>query len=420
MGVTTLERAGATLFWLSRVPDPIQDVLGEMHLFDPDRHEPLEAVSWDASVARGAIAAIAADAMTAARDGLWPSHPLDEGWQDGARTLYVGAAGVIWALSHLVREGAIAEDDRLSTWAAALPAHYEASPDTGSTVPSYFLGEAGVLLLALRAQRRADWSDRLYAAVESNVSNPTLEALWGAPGTILAAVGAYELTAEPRWRDLALANLETLTDSWQRNGSADCDLWTQDLYGEKRALIGAAHGFAGNAFAFFRGLELLPAPDRESFLARAMRTLRATATIDGNLANWATTPGSGKFLVQWCHGAPGIITSFGRAPADAELDELLVKGGELTWRAGPLRKGPGLCHGTAGSGAAMLTLFSRTGDSQWLDRARRLAMHGVRQVAAARESHGQGRYSLWTGDLGVAVHSWQCLTGASGMPSLDF
>jgi hypothetical protein len=48
-------------------------------------------------------------------------------------------------------------------------------------------------------------------------------------------------------------------------------------------------------------------------------------------------------------------------------------------------------------------------------------------VEAARQVHGQGRYSLWTGDVGVAVYLWQCLRAGSGhgvsrsgMPSLDF
>jgi hypothetical protein len=115
-----------------------------------------------------------------------------------------------------------------------------------------------------------------------------------------------------------------------------------------------------------------------------------------------------------------MVTAFGRFPGNAELDGLLAKGGELTWRAGPLTKGPSLCHGTAGNGAAFLTLFARTGDSKWLDRARRFAMHSVRQMAAAGSKYGRGRYCLWTGDLGVAIYLQQCIAGTSGMPSLDF
>ena len=86
-------------------------------------------------------------------------------------------------LSHLASVGAIEADDRIGAWACELPARYRAAPDTGSRVPSYLLGEAGVLSrAALRARPRAEWFDDLLAAVaNSNVGNPTLETLWGAP-----------------------------------------------------------------------------------------------------------------------------------------------------------------------------------------------------------------------------------------------
>ena len=71
------------------------------------------------------------------------------------------------------------------------------------------------------------------------------------------------------------------------------------------------------------------------------------------------------------------------SPREQELDELLLAGGELTWAAGPLRKGAGLCHGTAGNGFALLKLFTRTGDERWLERARAFATHAAAQVEAA-------------------------------------
>ena len=97
--------------------------------------------------------------------------------------------------------------------------------------------------------------------------------------------------------------------------------------------------------------------------------------------------------------------------ATTELDALLLAGGELTWAAGPLRKGPGLCHGTAGNGFAFLKLFARTGDERWLGRARRFAMHAAAQVEAERAGTGHGRHALWTGDLGTAIFLHQCLAG---------
>jgi hypothetical protein len=123
---------------------------------------------------------------------------------------------------------------------------------------------------------------------------------------------------------------------------------------------------------------------------------------------------------QWCHGAPGIVTSFGSiARDDDELTGMLVAGGELTWTAGPLVKGPGLCHGTAGNGYAFLKLLERTGDERWLERARAFAMHAAAQVERARAEHGRGRYSLWTGDVGAACFLASCISADPAMPVLD-
>ncbi len=35
---------------------------------------------------------------------------------------------------------------------------------------------------------------------------------------------------------------------------------------------------------------------------------------------------------------------------------------------------------------------------------RAFAMHGIEQVEQERTVHGQGRHTLWTGDLGMAFH----------------
>ena len=86
---------------------------------------------------------------------------------------------------------------------------------------------------------------------------------------------------------------------------------------------------------------------------------------------------------------------------------------------GPLVKGPGLCHGTAGNGYAFLKLLERTGDELWLERARAFAMHAARQVERTRRAHGRGRYSLWTGDVGAAMFIASCISADPAMPVLD-
>jgi hypothetical protein len=159
---------------------------------------------------------------------------------------------------------------------------------------------------------------------------------------------------------------------------------------------------------------------------RIVATTTALAARDGSLANWPPSAGGELatrhgIRVQWCHGAPGVITSLAAAAVDdVAFTELLVAGGELVWEAGPLVKGPGLCHGTAGNALAFLALHARTGDETWLERARRFAVHALLQVERARERHGAGRHSLWTGDLGVALVARSCSDGRPGLPSLDW
>jgi hypothetical protein len=125
----------------------------------------------------------------------------------------------------------------------------------------------------------------------------------------------------------------------------------------------------------------------------------------------------GQIRVQWCAGSPGIVTS-----ASTYLDEeLLLAGAELPWRTGPpnLEKGPGICHGTAGNGYAFLKLFGRLQNELWLERARRFAMHALDQVERLRRERGRGRYSLWTGDVGVALYAAACIDGTASYPIFD-
>ena len=148
-------------------------------------------------------------------------------------------------------------------------------------------------------------------------------------------------------------------------------------------------------------------------------TARALAVVEGNRANWPDLADGGELEpVQWCHGAPGVITSLAPvAPGDDELGALLAAGGELVWQAGPLARNAGLCHGTAGNGFAFLALLARTGDERWLARARAFAMHALAQVE--RRFDGRGWYSLFTGDIGAALLAAACLDGDAAFPGLD-
>jgi hypothetical protein len=399
-------------------------------LFEPDRHEPLRTDTWDDTRAHDALRAIVHDIeQHADADGGWPMHPLDDEGDTpptGFKTLYIGRAGVWWALAFLQREGAVALASDPVRGIERAHAAYLDDPDGGQVRPSYYVGEAGLLLVQWRLTGSREVADRLHACVAANVGNPANEAFWGAPGTMGAAWHLWAATGESRWRDLFLENVEALWRTWEFDTTARCHLWTQDIHGKSVQYLGAGHGFAGNARALLQGVSLLDDARRDLLLSRCVQALAALARTEDGAVNWppgtyTPRPGGAQILMQWCHGAPGIVTSFADVPVRQvpALDALLAGAGEAIWRAGPLAKGGGLCHGTAGNGAAFLMLHRRTGDRLWLDRARAFALHALAQCERARATHGNGRYTLWTGDAGLAVFLWQCLRGTAGMPALD-
>jgi hypothetical protein len=400
-----------------------------MKLTDAPSHEPLIDASWDEEAARRAIREIVADAEAAfSPDSLWPNHPRDfEERSPPQRAIYLGAAGMLWALHELARTNAVDLARDYAPAAVRLHDDYLAAPDfDDEPVPSYWMGESGILLVAERWESDARRRDLVLAQVHENEENEAWELMWGSPGTMLVAQALLEATGEERWAKVWRASADRLWEEWHPHEEAGYELWTQHLYGNIRHFLGPVHGFAGNVFALWRGRDLLSDERRGELEERAAATLHGLARSENGLAQWLPAiepppPDVDRAMrTQWCHGAPGMIgTCAGLARSDDEFTELLVAGGELTWRAGPLVKGPGLCHGTAGNGYAFLKLLDRTGDQLWLERARRFAMHAIEQVERTRTRHGQGRYTLWTGDVGTALYLRSCLTADPAVPGYD-
>lgn len=397
-------------------------------LYDPARHEPLAAMDWSEHVARDAIAHIVRgteEAMSPRHE--WPMHPddVDGGDTAPAFPLYHGACGVIWALHYLASAGAAtlqrdyrdavaALFQRTVEWLRSFGCPYEAS---------YLMGATGVLLLEYRLQPTTSTADRLASLIESNIDNPTRELMWGAPGTLLAALFLHERTGDDRFAELFRATSRRLWSQLETSVEHACRYWTQDLYGRHSSYLGAAHGFIATASPLIRGRHLL-APDEWCAWAHCIEdTVRKTASRDGALANWRAwldlPPGRAPvLLMQYCHGAPGFVVCLGDFPGSG-LDDLLLAGGEATWAAGPLVKGANLCHGTAGNGYAFLKLHRRTSDPRWLSRARAFAMHAVAQMRERERQVGRLRHSLWTGDIGLAIYLLDCIRGGARFPTLD-
>ena len=382
-------------------------------LYDRANHEPLTDQDWDADVTRDRIRAIVADAEAAFDpERLWPAHEWDV-WQATApmKDLYVGASGVIWALDVLRRRG-LAETGIDLTAAALrtlelcreLPdyAQWEDLPPTPAS--ALLTGEGGPLIVAWRLAPSAELADDLDARVRENLGNEAVEVMWGAPGTALAAKAMLDWTGEERWHEAWLESAESVWTMREPDG-----LWTNRLYGETFRSLTPPHGLVGNVHVLRAALE-----DRRERLEQETADLLARMAVRENgRTNWPVRAGSTPEHLQWCYGAPGILVAAGEY-----LDEdLVLEAAELIWEAGPssMEKGSGICHGTSGNGYAFLKVFERTSDELWLDRARRFAAHALGQI----ERRGTGRYSLWTGDVGVALFAAGCLDGRAGYPVFD-
>lgn len=398
-------------------------------LFDPARHEPLDDLPWDPEAAARTIERIVGD--TEARftpQRHWPLHPVDNGGStEPVFNLYFGASGVVWALHYLQSSGAVTLRHSYADYVGSLiplnRAWLAAGGRPDIDAASYLMGETSILLLSHWLQPDERKAARLEQLIAGNLDNPARELMWGSPGTLLAALLLHEWTHEPRWASLYVATARKLWSQLQWSPEYECSYWSQDLYGDRASYLDAVHGFVATASPLIRGRHLLDPLEWTAWEQCIVNTIGRTADREGPHANWRPwlymAPTSRpKQLMQFCHGAPGFVICLAALPSK-ELDSVLLAGGEATWAAGPLRKGSNLCHGTGGNGYAFLKLHARTGDPQWLARARAFAMHGIKQTEAHARQYGQMRYSLWTGDPGFAIYLNDCIRGAGAFPTLD-
>ena len=352
---------------------------------------------------------------------MWRAHDWD-GWNSTSpmKNLYVGAAGVVWGLDQLRQRGYAETTLDLAGVALGNLELFRARPDY-IKLPAFkppeprdsglFVGEAGILLVAWRLMQSPDLADDLHARLHAKVGNEAEEIFWGAPGSLLAAQAMSRWTDDRRWHGVWHELAEALLARRGEDG-----LWTQRLYGQVYTSLTPPHGLVGNVQALAGMLD----DERAGELKRDTAAILArSAHRENGLANWPPRPRpdlpgpDGEIRVQWCAGSPGIVI----AAAEYLDEDLLLAGAELPWRTGPHgdEKGPNICHGTAGNGYAFLKAFQQTGEERWLERARRFAMHALEQVERM-----PGRYSLFTGGIGVAIYAADCVDARTRYPITDY
>ena len=406
-------------------------------MFVPKRHERFAAKAFDRAALEECIAMICSKALSSRVDEYYWQSPE---WETSAfplnKTLYPGAAGTIIALNRLAQRYDFTLPWDVATAIEVVWQAYLRSPDlavedfsetkeggdqTRTPLPSFFMGSVGILLARYQycPQSRKESEALLVEKIRGNMKNPTLETLWAGSGTITAAVFLWLKTKDPIWQQLIQEHFNFYWSQLVEFESTSIKVWNQQLYGESLHLTGAGHGYAGNIFPFLKAVDALDTKSQSLLLGAGINAFVKMATVEGDFANWQSDlsgndRGRDPYLVQWCHGAPGIIISLGslKYNVNPALEQILVKAGNLVWQAGPLNKKVSICHGTNGNGFAFLKLFERTGDRIWFDRAESFAMHTISQTCE--------HYAVWSGDLGLALYLDACLTKDSAVPFLDW
>src|SRR4030095_12134084 len=161
-----------------------------MMLFDPQVHEPLVDAVWDPPAVERAIRTIASEAEQALRGAdWWPVHPtdVDPGDPDTFHGVYLGAAGVLWALQRLTQAGFHEPRHDHARLAEEVWASYLRQPEFSGPHPSLWMGEGGIALVAWLLQPRQETADRLAQIVSTEPLEESLELMWGTPGLLVIA-----------------------------------------------------------------------------------------------------------------------------------------------------------------------------------------------------------------------------------------
>ncbi|CAH8539517.1 unnamed protein product [Schistosoma rodhaini] len=147
-----------------------------------------------------------------------------------------------------------------------------------------------------------------------------------------------------------------------------------------KCYLGAAHGFAGILTTLLKVYRLFPGSiSSHSLNQLILPTVDWMSQLQLNSGNWPSSLGDSlnrDVLVHWCHGATGVIPlmlSAHKITGENKYLKCALDGGEAVWTRGLLHKGCGLCHGSAGSGFALLEIYQTTQDPKYLYRAIKFA-----------------------------------------------
>uniref|UniRef100_A0A8P0S960 LanC like glutathione S-transferase 2 n=1 Tax=Canis lupus familiaris TaxID=9615 RepID=A0A8P0S960_CANLF len=138
----------------------------------------------------------------------------------------------------------------------------------------------------------------------------------------------------------------------------------------RKQYVGAAHGMAGIYYMLMQPAAKVDQETLTEMVKPSIDYVRHKRFRSGNYPS--SLSNETDRLVHWCHGAPGVIHMLMQAYKVFKEEKYLkdaMECSDVIWQRGLLRKGYGICHGTAGNGYSFLSLYHLTQDKKYLYRA---------------------------------------------------
>jgi len=356
--------------------------------------------------------------------------------------LYVGSAGIAYAFYHVAQSGLF--EDKKDHFLGVAEKYIKSSlrelkksdPSRNGIGSSLMLGHAGVYTVAsliyeslglhnLRNENVQGFFNMHKYCVPINFFQHGSDELFVGRAGYLAACfmlnkrfGRIVVSS-----DIILPLCNTIIDSGRKTSCMlqhECPLVYRyyDL-----EYTGAGHGLASILLMLLNfPVCYTLKPDVEKDIRDSVDYLLNQEDQNGN---YAPCPGEVRDdwndLVHWCHGASGVVFLLAKAYLVWKDDKYLhaaLRSGELVWKNGLLRKGPGICHGIAGGGYVFLLLYRVTGNEKHLRRARQFAAFMQTEEFKANSRVPDAPYSLFEGIAGTACFLVDLVAPNDGYPGI--
>lgn len=202
----------------------------------------------------------------------------------------------------------------------------------------------------------------VYDYVHSELPEQECDVMYGRAGFLHAILFVRkEIGDEMYGKEQVLQILMDILQEGIKNKTEHFPLlwkWHQKIY------LGSAHGVAGilqTLLSFNDEVCLLGRRSDHDYMNDIHGTIRSLLSVKFLSGNIPSSIGKERDnLVQWCHGAPGLILLLVKAyEVFDEVDHLKQAcdiAFNVVWTRGLLRKGMGLCHGISGNAYSFLAL----------------------------------------------------------------